>query len=73
MTRLENDAALDIEAAAELIGVTPSALRKWQVAGKGPDYYYAGRLVRYRREAVLEWIARHTITSEDHRSMNPQV
>jgi hypothetical protein len=33
--------------AAELLGCTVSALRKWRTLGKGPAFCRVGRLVRY--------------------------
>ena len=57
----KHEAALDVTAAAKLIGVTPSALRKWKYLGEGPAYYKAGHLIRYQRDAVLRWIQKNTI------------
>jgi hypothetical protein len=61
MSDSKNEAALDVTAAARLIGVTPSALRKWKFLGAGPAYYKAGHLVRYQRDAVLRWIEANTV------------
>ena len=58
-------AALDVTAAAKLIGVTPSALRRWKLLRQGPPYFMAGRLLRYQREAVLRWISQQTV-EPDH-------
>jgi len=33
--------------AAEMLGCTVSALRKWRLLGRGPAYCKVGRLVRY--------------------------
>ena len=33
--------------AAEMLGCTVSALRKWRMLGKGPVYVKVSRLVRY--------------------------
>ena len=52
---------LNIVQAAELLGITPSALRLWKSQGKGPAYFMAGRLIRYEKEAVLAWIKSQTI------------
>jgi hypothetical protein len=60
----DDQAALDINAAAKLIGVTTSALRKWKSDNDGPPYYKAGHALRYQREAVLRWIADHTVEPE---------
>jgi hypothetical protein len=42
MHRLHNE-----NEAAELLGCTVSALRKWRTLGKGPAFCRVGRLVRY--------------------------
>jgi helix-turn-helix protein len=55
------EAALDITAAAKLLAVTPSALRKWKELRQGPTYFKAGRLVRYRRDDLLRWIMENTV------------
>ena len=57
-------AALDTTAAAKLLGVTPSALRKWKELRQGPTYFKAGRLVRYRRDDLLAWIFRNTVQAD---------
>ena len=61
MSNHKDHAALDVIEAAKLIGVTPSALRKWKYLGEGPAYYRAGHLVRYQRDAVLRWIEAKTV------------
>lgn len=35
--------------------------RNWRIAGKGPPYHKVGRLVRYRRADVEEWLASHRV------------
>ena len=61
MIDYKDEAALDVTETAKLIGVTPSALRKWKFLGAGPAYFKAGHLVRYRRDAVLRWIQENTV------------
>jgi hypothetical protein len=65
----EDQAALDINAAARLIGVSASALRKWKSSAEGPPYYKAGHALRYQRDAVLRWIDDHTI-DPDHSTVS---
>lgn len=38
---------IDEKQAAEILGCTVSAMRKWRTLGKGPAYCRVGRLVRY--------------------------
>ena len=61
MSQDQTQAALDVTAAAKLLGVTPSCLRRWKSLGQGPAYFYAGRLVRYERDAIFTWIAEQTV------------
>ncbi|HLM99282.1 MAG TPA: helix-turn-helix domain-containing protein [Bryobacteraceae bacterium] len=41
------DRLIDEKEAAEILGCTVSAMRKWRFLGKGPAYCRVGRLVRY--------------------------
>ncbi len=41
------DKLIDEKEAAEILGCTVSAMRKWRFLGKGPAYCRVGRLVRY--------------------------
>ena len=47
---------LTIVEAAAYIGCSPASLRAWKAQSRGPRYFRAGRLVRYRREDLDEWI-----------------
>lgn len=47
---------MDTDAAARLLGCTPSALNKFRSEKRGPPYIQVGRLVRYRRRDLLGWI-----------------
>ncbi len=51
-----DERALKPRHAAELIGCSEAALRAWKRQGRGPRYFTAGKLVRYRREDVEAWI-----------------
>jgi predicted DNA-binding transcriptional regulator AlpA len=44
---------------AEWLRVSPSCLRMWRHRDWGPKYIKIGRSVRYRPEAVDEFIAEH--------------
>jgi predicted DNA-binding transcriptional regulator AlpA len=41
---------------AEALGVSVAALRKWRFQGRGPAYIKLGKLVRYRREDIDQWL-----------------
>jgi hypothetical protein len=41
------DKLIDEKGAAEILGCTVSALRKWRLLGRGPAYIKINRLVRY--------------------------
>jgi excisionase family DNA binding protein len=41
---------------AEMLGVPRSTLYAWRYRGDGPPAYRIGKHLRYRRDAVLEWI-----------------
>lgn len=56
---MENDDSfIQPEQAAELIGITVGQLAQLRYKGGGPVFYKPhGRLVRYRRSEVLEWLS----------------
>lgn len=45
------------EQLAELFGVPIGTVRAWRLKNTGPQGFRVGRHVRYRREAVLAYIA----------------
>jgi len=47
---------LDDKQAAEQIGCTFHALRKWRLLGKGPRYHKVGRLVRYAETDLAAYL-----------------
>jgi hypothetical protein len=42
--------------AAEFLGCTVSALRKWRLLERGPAYCKVGRLVRYTNADLAEYL-----------------
>ncbi len=51
------DEAVNAHTAAQLTGVPPCTLATWRSRGGGPRFMKLGRVVRYRRRALLEWMA----------------
>lgn len=49
-------AYLDTPRAAELLGVSRQRLEKLRITGFGPKFVKVGRLVRYRRSDLDEWL-----------------
>lgn len=58
------DEAVNASEAAKLTGVPPATLATWRSRGGGPKFLKLGRVVRYRRRTLFEWMAarerRHT-------------
>ena len=50
---------LDTEGAAEYLGVSRQLLELLRVGGGGPRFAKLGRLVRYRRAALDEWLVKN--------------
>lgn len=48
---------------AERLAVSRGTLANWRVRGSGPPFIRVGRRIRYRREAVDEWLARREFSS----------
>tara|TARA_Y100000296_G_scaffold13808_1_gene16108 strand:+ start:229 stop:597 length:369 start_codon:yes stop_codon:yes gene_type:complete len=41
---------------AKLLGIAKETLNVWRVRGDGPEYIKVGRLVRYKRDAILDYV-----------------
>ena len=41
---------------AKLLGLAKETLNVWRVRGDGPEYIKVGRLVRYKRDAILDYV-----------------
>ena len=41
---------------SEKIHVSLACLRRWRLRGEGPQYVKVGPLVRYRPEAIEQWV-----------------
>lgn len=53
------------EAAAEL-GIKPATLEQWRWRGCGPKFCKVGRVCRYRRSDLEEFLAGSTFSSTGH-------
>jgi DNA-binding transcriptional MerR regulator len=47
---------LTVRAAAEAIGVHVRTLKYWKATGYGPDHFYIGKRLFYRRSDVIAWL-----------------
>lgn len=52
----EANPRMDTAAAAEYLGLQPETLDTWRCRGGGPAFFKAGRLVRYLRSDLDEWL-----------------
>ena len=54
---IEPQLLMTAEELAQLLRVPLATLYAWRYRGDGPPGIRVGRHIRYRREAVLQWIA----------------
>jgi predicted DNA-binding transcriptional regulator AlpA len=52
----DDDAMLDVQAAARLTGLAVATLAKMRCMGGGPIFVKAGRRVLYRRSDIVAWL-----------------
>lgn len=52
--------------AAEYLGKSPQTLALWRRRNKGPEFIFVGHEVRYRAEALAEYLARQTVRPTGH-------
>ena len=52
------DEAIDTPSVSQLTGVPICTLTTWRCRGGGPQFLKYGKTVRYRRRAVLGWMAK---------------
>ena len=68
---LAPSAKLTSKEACAYLRVSQATLARWRVDGSGPEYIQSGgpgargtnQAVRYRKQALLEWEAAHTVKS----------
>jgi excisionase family DNA binding protein len=53
---MEDKVVMNARQAAGYLGCSESVLRLWRSRGQGPRYFRAGKLVRFRRCDLDEWI-----------------
>jgi hypothetical protein len=53
----DDEAMLDVKAAARLTGIAVATLAKMRCVGGSPFFVKAGRKVLYRRGDLLDWLA----------------
>jgi predicted DNA-binding transcriptional regulator AlpA len=52
----DDDAILDVQAAARLVGLSVATLAKMRCMGGGPPFLKLGRRVLYRRADIKAWL-----------------
>lgn len=54
--RLMESNVLSLEQTSRYLGVSQAALRTWKRDGKGPAFFRAGKLLRFRKSDLDLWI-----------------
>lgn len=57
---------------SEKIQVSLACLRRWRLRGEGPQYVKVGPLVRYRPEAITQWVEALPTGGNGRRSVGRQ-
>ncbi len=55
---------LNSEEAAKFLHLRPQTLACWRLYGKGPAFIRIGRIIRYDRRILEEWVSRNTVPTE---------
>lgn len=58
-----NEIPLTTQEVADLLNVRRTTLEAWRSRGGGPKFMKLGRVVRYRRRDVDQWLEENTHTS----------
>ena len=58
--------------AADLLSLSIRTLQAWRSTNVGPPYVRAGRAVRYRRGALIDWANANTCHPKGHRHTDQQ-
>jgi excisionase family DNA binding protein len=63
---MEN-AIYDVDEASDYLGVSQATLRAWKRQGRGPTYFRAGKLLRYRRSDLEAWIRAQLVVPDENK------
>ena len=70
MNLLTTSQHLSEQQAAEYLGISKKTLQRWRFDHKGPAYAKLnGKLIRYHKADLDEWMDQQTITHEDKESL----
>ena len=62
----ESEKFLTPEQVSEILGVSRATLSQWRWRREGPTFYrIGGRVIRYRRDEVLEFAQRQRVLTSD--------
>jgi len=64
MEQVRNQYINDVQA-AKILSSSPQTLRNWRHLGRGPAYSKRGRMVRYRVQDLLDFMATGRIDPKD--------
>jgi len=59
------DKLMTSQEVAEILGINDGTLAQWRSAGRGPLYVKVGRMVRYREDAIEDYILANIHTGEE--------
>lgn len=61
---LDDDKALSLEEAADILGIKPSTLRRWAARGD-IEFMRIGKSLKFTRAGLRRYMARHTTVPHD--------
>lgn len=59
---------MNTERAAEYLGLRPTTLNNWRVAGRGPRFVRIGNRVSYRQADLDAYLEKRTVETSDSRA-----
>ncbi len=68
MQEFQQVALLDSDQAATFLGISLSTLYKLTSSGSLPYYKPNGKLIKFKREDLINWVEAHRISSNDELS-----